>query len=205
MQQRTENAVILCHTRAWFETSDWSIERFAQDRLAPALDEAGLIEPLLEPATSDAYLKQRRAWGMRIGRIFNGTQPFPLEWKWVWLHALPGQHRVRAVQDLMAIAGSLYVPLPTLAQRPDLVAVRSDLSSLIQATGVFVAACKPAHDGMYSVNDDCEEVNAMMAEGLCLMERIAAELIALETGTGCALPRQRLLNALAMTGEKVDA
>lgn len=197
MAYPTENAVLLKHTRNWFENSRWSVETWALEMLAPSLSEHGLIEPLLEPTSGDAYLKQRRAWGMRVGRIFHGTAPFPLEWKWVWIGCLPREYQEAARRDLMAIAGCLHVRLPTFTSAsPE--ATRADLAELIRATGDFIGTCTPAHDGAYSAKDDPDAVEAMYDEGLGLIERVAAELIALETGTGCALPRQRLLDALQM-------
>ena len=79
MTTRTERDVLVDQTSRWFSHSDWSLERFASDRLAPALADARLIEPLETPEDVETYQKVRKAWATRVSRIFHETQPFPLE------------------------------------------------------------------------------------------------------------------------------
>lgn len=79
MVARTEREIVLETTGLWFRHSEWSVEKFAHERLAPALVAAGLLEPeVIASATGDEYLRCRKAWGQRLNRIFNGSAPSPL-------------------------------------------------------------------------------------------------------------------------------
>lgn len=191
MAPKTENTVVLGFTRAWFENSQWSIERFALELLAPALERDGLIDPMPTPASGDEYMRTKRAWGVRVGRIFNGTQPFPLEWKWTWLTCLPDEYYRGARAELLAMAGVLDIRLPTPAAGGTK-ATEARLGDMTREIGEFIAACQPAHDGSYHGADCPEAVDRMFKEGLEGLEAIASELVALSMGTGRALPRAAL-------------
>lgn len=200
MGHKTESSVVLGYTRGWFENSQWSVERFANELLAPALERDGQIDPMPAPASGDEYIRARRAWGVRVGRIFNGTQPFPLEWKWTWLSCLPDDHYQAARAELLAIAGVLDIRLPTPSTNAPRATV-ARLGDVMREVGEFIAACQPAHDGAYHRDDDPEAVERMFKEGLEAMEHVASELVALSQGTGRPLPR----NALKYAVELMDA
>lgn len=204
MGHKTENTVLVGFTRAWFENSQWSIERFALELLAPALVRDGLIDPLPAPASGDDYMKAKRTWGMRVGRIFNGTQPFPLEWKWTWLTCLPAEYYQAARAELLAMAGVMDIRLPTLAAHSN-TAMTARLGEVTRELGEFIAACQPAHDGSYHKADCPEAVDRMFKEGLEAMEHMATELVALSMGTGRALPRNTLKTAIELMNKSSEA
>lgn len=187
MGMRTERDVLIDQTSRWFTHSDWSIDRFALERLAPALSAAGLVD-LGDPQDVGEYQRQRRAWGMRVGRIFSEAQPFPLEWKWVWLNCLPEEYQHRARQELLAMAGCFDVRLPEFIVGAEVAATPARLGVVMQEIGHFVSAATPAHDGKYDRNENPEEVDRMLAEGLDLLAALANELYSLSAGTGRPLP-----------------
>ena len=184
---RTERDVILEHTQDWFTHSPWSLERFGSELLAPALAAAGLIEKV-EPGSADELERHRKAWGIRISRVFHATQPFPLEWKWVWISCLPAQYQAAVRRDLMLLAGSLAVRLPRLADGPQ-GGAQASLAIVLQEFGEFVqAAATPAQNGRYSEDDCPAAVDAMMREGVDVLSAILSELKAASRGTGRQLP-----------------
>lgn len=117
MQGRTEREIVLRHTNQWFTQSEWNVERFAHELLAPALVAAGLIEKALEETDGDAYLKERKAWATRLGRIFNGTSPFPLEWKWTWIGCLPARIADDVRRECIELVGGLDIRVPRISPR----------------------------------------------------------------------------------------
>lgn len=188
MTTRTERDVLVDQTSRWFAHSDWSLERFASERLAPALADAGLIEPLETPEDVETYQKVRKAWATRVSRIFHATQPFPLEWKWVWLACLPPEYQQGARHQLLAMAGCFDVRIPTLAGLVGTSAALSNLGEVTRSIGDFIAATEPAHDGKYDGNDDPAAVDRMLEEGAEAISMMFNEMIALSTGTGRPLP-----------------
>lgn len=198
MTTRTERDVIVDQTSRWFAHSDWSIERFASERLAIALSAAGLIEPLEEPADVETYQKTRKAWSQRVSRIFHATQPFPLEWKWAWISCLPDDYQRSARSELLAMAGCFDVRIPELVGLVGVPAAKAQLGQVTQAIGEFLAASVPAHDGLYDHTDDPADVDRMLIEGTEAISAMFNELVALATGTGRPLPLMMLAN---MKGE----
>lgn len=194
MTMRTERDVIVDQTSRWFAHSEWSLERFASERLAVALSAAGLIEELEEPADVETYQKTRKAWSQRVARIFHATQPFPLEWKWVWLSCLPEDYQRSARSELLAMAGCFDVRIPDLVGIVGVPAAKAQLGQVTQAIGEFLAASTPAHDGVYDSTDSPEDVDRMLIEGTEAISAMFNELVALSTGTGRPLPLLMLAN-----------
>ncbi|WP_087693535.1 hypothetical protein [Pseudomonas sp. PE-S1G-1] len=194
MTMRTERDVIVDQTSRWFAHSEWSLERFASERLAVALSAAGLIEELEEPADVETYQKTRKAWSQRVARIFHATQPFPLEWKWAWLSCLPEDYQRSARSELLAMAGCFDVRIPELVGVVGVPAARAQLGQVTQAIGEFLAASAPAHDGVYDHTDSPEDVDRMLIEGTEAISAMFNELVALSTGTGRPLPLMLLAN-----------
>lgn len=197
MKQKTEDQVVIEHTRRWFENSRESIESFSTTLLIPALEDAGLAEVDHDSVENsvEAFKRWRRAASMRVGRIIRGQKPFPLAWKWAWISCLPREYQVEVRRELMAMAGSLYVPIPRigLAQGVDPAAVAAKLHRVSQEFGDLQAHSRPAHDGRYDANDDPLEVDRMMKEGADLIEAVLGELAALAQGTGRPMPRMRMI------------
>lgn len=194
MGTRTERDVVIDQTSRWFAHSDWSLERFASERLAPALSAAGLIETLEEPTDVEAYQRTRKAWSQRVSRIFHATQPFPLEWKWVWISCLPDDYQRSARSELLAMAGCFDVRIPELVGLVGVPSAKAQLGEVTQAIGEFLAASAPAHDGFYDKSDSPEEVDRMLIEGTEAISAMFNELVALSTGTGRPLPLLMLAN-----------
>lgn len=199
MGTRTERDVIVDQTSRWFAHSDWSLERFASERLALALAAAGLIEHE-EPDDVEAYQRTRKAWSQRVSRIFHATQPFPLEWKWVWLSCLPEDYQRSARSELLAMAGCFDVRIPELVGLVGVPSAKARLGEVTQAIGEFLAASAPAHDGLYDLTDDPADVDRMLVEGTEAISAMFNELVALATGTGRPLPLLMLAN---LKGEKL--
>lgn len=194
MPTRTERDVLIDQTSRWFAHSDWSIERFASERLAPALSAAGLIEEIAEPEDVETYQKTRKSWSQRVSRIFHETQPFPLEWKWVWLSCLPTDYQKSARSELLAMAGCFDVRIPELVGLVGVPSARARLGEVTQAMGDFLAASAPAHDGLYDGADNPEDVDRMLIEGTEAISAMFNEMVALSTGTGRPLPLMLLAN-----------
>lgn len=187
MGMRTERDVLIDQTSRWFANSEWSIDRFALERLAPALSAVGLVD-LGDPQDIAEYQRLRRAWGVRVGRIFNETQPFPLEWKWVWLDCLPEQYQHRARSELLAMAGCFDVRLPEFIAAAGVTATPARLGVVMQEIADFISSATPAHDGRYDRNENPADVDRMLGEGADLLAALANELYSLSAGTGRPLP-----------------
>lgn len=197
MPGRNETEVVLHHTGRWFQHSEWSMERFAHDLLAPALVEAKLLAPLEDPLKGDDYLKQRKAWGQQIARIFHGTKPFPLEWKWAWISQVPKPYQQDMLDDLLALAGCLNVPIPEIRAIAGVQATAARMGDVLLEFGEFVtASALPAGDGHYSRQDCPAAVREMLDKGVDAVQALLAELQALATGAGAQLPALDLLRGV---------
>lgn len=185
---RTEREILLDQTSCWFTNSEWSLERFAVERLATALRAAGLVDPIADPDDVSEYLRSKKAWSVRVSRIFHGTQPFPLEWKWVWLNCLPEEYQKAARHELLALAGCFDVRLPELVGGVSLHATQARIGVVMKEIGDFVAASEPAHDGLYDREEDPAKVDRMLLEAAELMAALANEMFAISAGTGRRLP-----------------
>lgn len=196
MPRRTECEVLMHHTAEWFQHSPWSMESFALQRLAPALVDAALIEPLGELDDGDDYHRRKKAWGQRVSRIFLQTQPFPLSWKWIWIGQVDEPYRSRIVHDLQAMAGFMAVRLPQLRPVGGVVSAAANMAGVLQEFGEFVgAAGAPASDGRYDRDDDPAAVDEMLSRGADVIQALYAELTALASGTGRPLPALKMVKA----------
>lgn len=194
MATRTERDIVLHYTNHWFTHSEWSVERFAHALLAPALVEAKMLERELEQTDGDAWARERKAWAVRVGRIFNGTSPFPLEWKMVWLGVLPSEYVAQIRRDCLQLFGVLDINLPRSSPgKPS--ATPSNLARVFKEFSEFVAAATPAHDGRYCTNDDPGDVDVMLQEGFDVIGAVMTELLALAAGTGRSVPMLQMLIA----------
>lgn len=203
MKTRTEDRLIIDITRRWFENSRESIESFSTTHLIPALEDAGMAEVDHDAVESSAaaYTRWRRAASMKVGRIIRCTQPFPLSWKWIWIGCLPQDYQLELRRELMAMAGSLYVPIPSFVDASDQPS-RADaqLHRLSQEFGELLQYAQPAHNGRYDLNDDPRAVDRMMKEAIDLVEVVLSEVAAVSRGTGRPLPRMKMI-AIEMGGE----
>lgn len=194
MSRRSEREVVLHHTAEWFKHSSWSMEKFAHDALAPALAQAGLIEPLATPESGVEYTRSRKAWGMQVARLFNGDKSFPLEWKWVWISLVPNPYHAAMTNELQALAGCMNVPLPEIRPINGVKSAQARIGAVMIEVGeFFTAAAGPAGDGRYDREDQADGIETMQ-KGLEAVQAILAELAAVSSGTGIELP------ALAMFG-----
>lgn len=191
-KSRTECSVIIKATLDWFTNSSESIESFSTIHLIPALERQGMMEVNREEVESstDNYMRWRRSVSMRVGRIIRGDQPFPMAWKWVWINLLPEQYQLEVRRELMAMAGSLYVPVPRFTAVGDQPSrAKAHLHRLSQEFGEFLQHCQPAHNGYYDINDCPAQVDRMLKEAADLVEAVLSEAMALSRGTGRQLPR----------------
>jgi len=192
---RTECDVIIKATLDWFTNSRESIESFSTIHLIPALERQGMMELNREEVerNTDNYLRWRRSVSMKVGRIIRGDQPFPLAWKWPWISLLPEQYQVEVRRELMAMAGSLYVPVPRFSAVDDLARVQSQLHRISQEFGELLQYAQPAHNGGYDRNDCPAQVDRMMKEAVDLVEVLLSEVAAVSRGTGRPLPRMTMI------------
>jgi hypothetical protein len=195
MERRAEDQAIIAATRDWFENSRESIESFATTLLIPALEDAGMADVDHDSVESSAaaYTRWRRAASMKVGRIIRGTQPFPLSWKWVWIGCLPPVYQLEVKRELMAMAGSLYVPIPSFGAGEQPTRAQAQLHRLAKEFGELIEHAKPSHNGYYDLNDDPRQVDRMMKEAVDLVEVVLSEVAALSRGTGRPLPRFKMI------------
>lgn len=187
MCHKTETEVVLGHTAQWFQNSEMSMERFAHDRLAPALVAAGLIEEIPAPQDADAFTKGRKAWRQRVDRLFNGSQPFPLEWKWVWINSVDEPFRTEIKNGLQIMTGMLPVARPELRAVKGVESTRARIAQvMIECGEFFQAAAEPAQDGRYC-REDREAAADMIKKGFEAAGAILGELTALAAGAGVTL------------------
>lgn len=187
MCHKTETEVVLGHTAQWFQNSEMSMERFAHDRLAPALVAAGLIEEIPAPQDAEAFTKGRKAWRQRVDRLFNGSQPFPLEWKWVWINSVDEPFRTEIKNDLQIMAGMLPVARPELRAVKGVESTRARIAQvMIECAEFFQAAAEPAQDGRYC-REDRAAAAEMIEKGFEAAGAILGELTALAAGAGVTL------------------
>jgi len=188
MQHSTETEIVLGHTAQWFQNSEMSMERFAHDHLAPALEAAGLIEATPAPQDGEAFTKGRKAWRQRVDRLFNGSQPFPLEWKWAWINSVDEPFRTEIKNDLQIMAGMLPVVRPDLRAVNGVESTRARIAQvMIECGEFFQAAAEPAGDGRYC-RDDQGAAHEMIEKGFEAAGAILSELVALAAGAGITLP-----------------
>lgn len=187
MCHKTETEVVLGHTAQWFQNSEMSMERFAHDRLAPALVAAGLIEETAAPQDAEAFTKGRKAWRQRVDRLFNGSQPFPLEWKWVWINSVDEPFRTEIKNGLQIMTGMLPVARPELRAVKGVESTRARIAQvMIECGEFFQAAAEPAQDGRYC-REDREAAADMIKKGFEAAGAILGELTALAAGAGVTL------------------
>ncbi|MGF6672108.1 hypothetical protein [Pseudomonas monsensis] len=187
MQHSTETEIVLGHTAKWFQNSEMSMERFAHDLLAPALETAGLIEATPAPQDGEAFTKGRKAWRQRVDRLFNGSQPFPLEWKWAWINSVDEPFRTEIKNDLQIMAGMLPVARPDLRAVNGVESTRARIAQvMIECGEFFQAAAEPAQDGRYC-RDDRGAAAEMIEKGFEAAGAILGELSSLAVGAGITL------------------
>jgi len=188
MSRKTETEIILGHTAHWFQNSEMSMERFAHERLAPALEAQDLVEVPPSAEGVDDIIRRRKAWRQRVDRLFNGSQPFPLEWKWAWVNCVSEPYRTEIVNDLQIMAGMVPVLRPSLRAINGVESTRARIAHvMIECGQFFEAAAEPAQDGRYC-REDRDAAAEMIEKGFEAAGAILGELVALATGAGVNLP-----------------
>lgn len=204
MPNRTEKEALLYLTAEWFKNSEWSMERFAHEALAPALASAGLIDPLGIPDDGAEYLRNRKAWGQQVSRIFHGTKPFPLEWKWLWINKVAEPYRTQILNECQALAGCMNVKLPEIRTVDGVLSARARIGEVMTDVGeFFTAASAPSGDGQYDREDCQTAAREMLVKGVEAIQAILAELHAVAAGTGVDLPALSLSPLTAFAGGPV--
>lgn len=198
MKRKTETEIILGHTSNWFQNSEMSMERFAHDLLAPALAAEGHVEGLVQADDADSYTKARKAWRQRVDRLFNGSQAFPLEWKWAWISCIAEPFRTEILNDLQIMAGMLPVARPELRAVDGVKSTGARIAEvMIECGEFFQAAATPAADGRYC-RDDRAAAADMIEKGLEAAGAILTELAALAAGAGVTLPKSLVMGFAAV-------
>jgi hypothetical protein len=188
MSRKTETEIILGHTAHWFQNSEMSMERFAHEHLAPALEAQGLIEVPPTAESADEIIRRRKAWRQRVDRLFNGAQPFPLEWKWTWVNCVSEPYRTEIVNDLQIMAGMVPVLRPSLRSINGVESTSARIAQvMIECGQFFEAAAVPAQDGRYC-RQDRDAAAEMIEKGFEAAGAILGELVALAAGAGVTLP-----------------
>lgn len=163
------------------------MERFGLERLAPALISCKLIDPMPTAESGDEYMRTRRAWGQRVNRIFSRSQPFPLEWRAVWLQCLPDDISKMAMRDCLAVYDVVDLRVPKFNPGPAR-STPSCLGNVTREFGDFLAASGPGHNGSYDSTDDPAAVEKMLSEGAEAVLAMIRELTAVAAGTGRSVP-----------------
>ena len=193
---KTEDQVIIEHTKDWFAESSWSIEKFAAERLVPQLEMAGIMQPE-NIQTGDQLDSWRKKKAVHVGRVLKRAVPFPLSWKWFWLSCLPESTRDACEGDLMALSGKLNVSLPHIHVRPQ-TGSAAHIDRVMREFSEFIASSRPAQDGRYDQSDSPEEANQFIDEALDVVAVLIHEVAAIQAGTGCRGQRRKLADTITM-------
>ena len=185
----TEHSLIAKHTLAWFQESNWSKSAFACERLVPALEKAGLtgLDKLSTLHQLELWRDRSRK---RVGRILAMESDFPLAWKWIWVEMMDDPYRTKCRQDLLALAGTLDTPMPQTTR--ERMPCPSRIGEILKQVGEAVSASGPAQDGSWDPSDDPKTTQVYADEILDVYEAVAAELQAIERGTGITPTRYQL-------------
>lgn len=219
----TEDQIIINHTKTWLEESPWTMERFATEKLVPALEKAGIGFEPKSFRNGDEYLAWKHSKAVQVAKVLRGTQNFPLSWKWSWVSCLPTEYQVEIRKEMLALAGVMDVPLPginavnqdevrpsnslngfTTKAKTNLLLEngaerRSHLSKLTKEFAEVIATSAPAMDGTFNP-DDCATAGAYIRELEDLVEAAICELAAVQEGTG--LRSRRLAVFLGAAGNE---
>lgn len=184
----TEDQILLARTLEWMTDKGVAKQKFAEAYLLPALRRAELVSE--EPSQAADYEQWFASRRKMIGAMLNNNQNIPLSWKWPWVSCLPEPYQSRCRQDLMALNGSFYLPLPSTSEvRMPTV---SRLSELHREFSEVIAASRPAHDGMLDARDEVGDLREYAGQLLDLVERATQELMNIQIGTGVISPRQMM-------------
>ena len=193
---KTEDQVIIEHTRNWFSDSSWSIEKFATELLVPMLEAANIMQPE-DIKTADQLISWRKKKAVHVGRVLKFAVPFPLSWKWFWLRCLPEGVRDACESDLMALSGKLNVSLPLIHHHTQ-TASEAHIDRVMREFSEFIASSKPAQDGRYDQSDNPEEADLLIDEALDVIAVLIREVVAIQAGTGCRGQRRNLADTITL-------
>ena len=178
----TEDQIILAATRSYLQETSDSQVTFAQNKLFPALTNAGIrLAKTIE--TAQDFKKDLANAKNQIGRIFNGKQEFPLKWKWVWIDCLPSPYRERCIHELSALAHSTVPSQNGEHAMADIGLLAKESGEAIMAITVIAA------DGKYDHNDSPEDIQKALNEAYDLRDTAQAHIDAIERATGHSVQR----------------
>lgn len=204
----TEDQIIIRHTEEWFKATSWNINQFAEKRIIEALEAEQPESERFDEKTASA--KEYKSWitkkKQQVVRALDGTTSFPLHWKWLWIACLDEPYRSRCRADLLALAGVMDIPLPSSAipQSPAGSPVRANVADLMREVADVLEAASPAHDGVYSFDDDGEASDRMCDELLDVINACTREVAAIQAGTGRSGNRTRLGKETALMMARIS-
>lgn len=178
----TEDKIILDVTREYLQNETETAATFAVNKLFPELDRAGIQLAKSANTAEDVYKNLANA-KVLIGRVFNGTKHFPLNWKWSWVSCLPSPYQERCIHELNSLT---MTTVPSVKGEP----VMADLGLLSKEFGEAVLAVTPLMaDGIYDHNDDPKDVKKALNELYDLRDATQAQIDTIESATGHRVKR----------------
>lgn len=185
-----EDEILISVTKKWFMNSSQNYSTFASDHLYPRLYDLGVVKQADHESAAE-YTRLRGTQVKTVHRMMEHERVIPLSWKWAWLEAIPSEYRDEFIRRSFAMAGSLYVKLPTPAGEEGKGCL-AGLSDLTKAFAEVMAYSEPAHDGLYDTNDNTEKVKELLEKLHCLSEVALTEIESIQTGTGLNSERNLL-------------
>lgn len=178
----TEDRILLDVTRTYLQETSESQITFAQEKLFPALAEAGIR--LAKTATTAAdFHKELANAKNQISRVFNEKQELPLKWKWIWVSCLPSPYRERCIFELDNLTHSTVPSVNGQHASADIGHLAKELGEAIAATAIIAA------DGKYDHNDSPAAVMDALNQLYDARDAALAQIAAIERATGHQVKR----------------
>ncbi|SDI08512.1 hypothetical protein SAMN04488136_1588 [Vibrio xiamenensis] len=173
------SAIMTRHIKCYLESTGIATEKFARERVIPALIAAGeLTEPTTE--VEKWYKSQSR----RLVRYIDGENHPAINWIFPLIYSLPAEYQQPLKNELCGALGSFFVALTAMAPRSQNHDTRSHLPQMAKEWGDILIQSNPAMDGVFSADDDPVELMNYANEITECIGILMAELGAIYRATG---------------------
>ncbi|WP_342652577.1 hypothetical protein NM449_17470 (plasmid) [Vibrio metschnikovii] len=147
--------VVLSSVELYLFESNLKTEPFLKQHLLPVLVDAGLLD---EPSEASDYNKWVNAQSKRLTRYLIRDNDLRADWVMPMLSAIPGSYRRKAMHQLCGFFGTHFVPISPINMDVSKKSIKASLCTLSKDFSEVLQKSSPAMDGVYSTEDDPQEL-----------------------------------------------
>lgn len=174
--------IVIKHTFTYFSVSNVRRDEFVKTDLLKNLLESGALGE--EPANAEEFLRWQKTKLKQIERIMKQESPMPADFVFGWIAALPGEFKMKCMNDVCGAMGTFYTPLSPINSDSKLTEMQASLANVSSEFADVLQHAAPAMDGVYNDKDNVADLQQLSNELFELTASCFVDLGAINKASG---------------------